>query len=272
MTDDRLVLFSGRDGHPETGEGWLPSLWLQHEGEDGHELYVGVGEEVGGTTEGVPYAIYAALIESPLDEEAMERAIEDAASELRLHTLPGATNDRQAVLRAAELLHDVGGYETIANSLRTSAAERFPDADEHEGVLTSDEAARAVIDAALPHLPAGALGRLEKFLRKYPKELAVLSFRPSKTAGVPGEFFFSCHMGEEMPEATLDARTEIVREWWVNHVCGADVKGDIGQDDVKALLDALEELDANVMAGGAVYGADPALAVTITEAVKDARC
>lgn len=34
---------------------WLPQITLEHEGEGGHELYVVVGEEVGGMIEGVPY-------------------------------------------------------------------------------------------------------------------------------------------------------------------------------------------------------------------------
>lgn len=58
---DRVVLFEGDSGDSE-GVGWLPAVWLEHDA-GRHELYVGVGEEVGSMTEGVPPEVYAKITE-----------------------------------------------------------------------------------------------------------------------------------------------------------------------------------------------------------------
>jgi hypothetical protein len=58
MSDDRIFLFEGAEGDPETGDGWLPSVWLEH---NGTELYVGVSEEVASMAEGVPVEAFEAI-------------------------------------------------------------------------------------------------------------------------------------------------------------------------------------------------------------------
>lgn len=220
-------------------------------------------------------------VKAQIEAFDMDEAVEAASSELRLHTRPGVFNNRQAVEAAAELLSEVGGYDDIATSLRTSAAERFPDEDSHEGILTSAEAARAVVDAALPLIPS-PLGRLERFLRKHPRELVIVSFRPPREATVvnheqsevkpPGEFFFSSQFGEEAPAATFEARRDEIRAWVLESVLGkVDVVSDVDDDAVRDLLTRLDDVNSAVFAGGAIYGADPTLAESIHIALKDAR-
>lgn len=60
---DELELFKGRDPVDPFAEesGWLPRIALDHDG--GHELYVIVGEEVGGMIEDVPAEAFAAVRE-----------------------------------------------------------------------------------------------------------------------------------------------------------------------------------------------------------------
>jgi hypothetical protein len=58
MDVDRIMLFEGAEGDPATGDGWLPSVWLER---DGTDLYLGVNEEVAGVAEGVPRDAFDAI-------------------------------------------------------------------------------------------------------------------------------------------------------------------------------------------------------------------
>lgn len=204
-------------------------------------------------------------------EKMLEDAIEAAESEFRDSAYPAPTNDRQAVEFAAWLLvtEAGGGYNDLAQRLRTSAEDRFPDQDPHQRV-TSRDIAGCVLEAALPHLP---LARLEKFLREHPREAAIVSFRPGPDAG-EGKFLFSAQFGEEAPRATLEARAEAVREW-VDELgldSGDSLVDTVDDTAVRALLDRLEDVNAGgVLAGGAIYGIDGRLDVAVDEALRDAR-
>jgi hypothetical protein len=98
MDDDRIVLFEGAEGDPETGEGWMPSVWLEHEGEGCHEMYVGVGEEIGGTTEGVSAEAFEAIRARQLNDD--ERRVMLAAV-MGDHMDPDALQSATGKLTAA---------------------------------------------------------------------------------------------------------------------------------------------------------------------------
>ena len=68
MADDRVVLFAGAEGDPVTDDGWMPAVWLEHEGPAGHEMFIGVGEEVAGMVEGVDAATFEAIRARQLDD------------------------------------------------------------------------------------------------------------------------------------------------------------------------------------------------------------
>jgi glucose/arabinose dehydrogenase len=57
VSNTEITLVPGQDGD-EDGNGWTPRLAVDH---DGRELYVIVGEEVGGMVEGVPPEVFEAL-------------------------------------------------------------------------------------------------------------------------------------------------------------------------------------------------------------------
>lgn len=56
MDADEVVLYEGRDGDDQ-GDGWLPEVSLTHDGSR-RELYVNVGEEMGGMCEGVDDEVF----------------------------------------------------------------------------------------------------------------------------------------------------------------------------------------------------------------------
>lgn len=59
MSDTEIVLFPGKSGD-EDGNGWLPSLVLDHDS-DRSELYVIVMDEAEGMAEGVPSEVFEAV-------------------------------------------------------------------------------------------------------------------------------------------------------------------------------------------------------------------
>lgn len=88
---DKVVLHPGHPGDPETGDGWMPEISLEHHGTRA-ELYVIVGEEAGGMIEGVSAeqfaqiaprlfaddelkVLLAAVMGDHLDPDALDRAI-----------------------------------------------------------------------------------------------------------------------------------------------------------------------------------------------------
>lgn len=133
------------------------------------------------------------------------------------------------------------------------------------------------------------IDRLAKFLSDHPREAAIVSYRPPRepdpqvaeegeepAAPTPGMFMFASHFGEEAPEPTLDARQQAIAEW-ANGALKPLEEGvgfesiDVSHASVTRLLDALRDVDANVMAGGAIYGLDESLEVSIGQGLKDAR-
>lgn len=62
MSDTEVDLFPGREPVDRFAEGgWLPRVALDHDG--GHEMYVIVGEQVGGMVEDVPAEAFEAIRE-----------------------------------------------------------------------------------------------------------------------------------------------------------------------------------------------------------------
>lgn len=192
------------------------------------------------------------------EKQEHDQLHDEVASVLDERTLPGVRNNRQTVIAAANMLHYVGGYDDLARSLRTSAEERFGDQDETEGILTSDEVASKVVEAVREY---GPLGRLARWLRAHPREFLVVSFRESRGDEDDGMFLAASQFGEEAPTETFEARAAAVREWLTAAFSTADrpTVPLIDDSDVRDLLDRLEDVNVNVMAGGAIYGSEPTL-------------
>jgi hypothetical protein len=82
MNTDRkvIVLFPGQSGDVETGEGWMPRVALDHD--EGSELYVVVGEEVGGMVEGVSAPTFEAIRRHVLATDTTGQPLADRLKDL----------------------------------------------------------------------------------------------------------------------------------------------------------------------------------------------
>lgn len=92
-TDERVILFAGDDA----GDDYLPPVWLEHEGTGG-EMYLGVGETVGGMVEGVPHVAFEKIRATQLTDP--ERRVLLAAIEGD-HMDPVVLNNAVAKLHRA---------------------------------------------------------------------------------------------------------------------------------------------------------------------------
>lgn len=94
-----VVLHPGAAGDDD-GDGYIPRVALEHEGEDGHELYVIVGEETGGMIEGVPFEAMDGIA---------DRVLTDDDAVVLLAAVMGDHMDAGALDRATAKLRRVTG-------------------------------------------------------------------------------------------------------------------------------------------------------------------
>lgn len=154
---------------------------------------------------------------------------------------------------------------TVDESVEPPQASRYHLAEFFQGLEDGQIQAKE-ITVETPYV----LDRLATFLHARPRELMVMSYQPPRPPHQQhddGEYFMSCEFGEEVPQATADARREAIK------TVLAQIGGWVLDDETcDAVIDVLDEVNTNVFAGGAIYGADPTLEATIDHALKEARC
>lgn len=114
--------------------------------------------------------------------------------------------------------------------------------------------------------PTPILDRVAAFLRRHPREALVIAYKPPRDDG-PGDFLVACEFGEEMPEAAGEARRAAVRDVLEEALPPhADV-----DDLVVAIEKAIADVNLDVLAAGAIYGAEDTIDAALDVALKDAR-